>query len=165
MTYDPRYVPAFRESLSALQRAAANLSFTLARVEPCLPLSDAAIATLTPEDRERLDALAARFARCQQMAGAAFKALALLEAEPQARFIDLLALMQKRGLIDSLEAWDSQRDLRNLAGHVYVATDSELAAFVNALAEVSPAVADYGARLTRYAAGLGLLATPSDGES
>ena len=151
MTYDARYAAAFHEALAALERAAGNLDFTLARIRPLLPLTAAVVAGLPPEDRERLDALAARFARCQQMAGMAFKALALVEAEPQDRFIDLLALMQKRGLIESVAAWDSQRDLRNGAGHVYLGTDADLAAFYNALAGLAPAVSGYAARLRQYA--------------
>ncbi len=156
MTYDSRFLPAFLEALAAVERAAANLGFTLERVAPLLPLSALSVVTLPPEDRERLDALAARFARCQQMAGAAFKALALLEAEPQSRFIDVLALMQKRGLIESIAAWDLQRDLRNDAAHVYLATDAEFAAFHNAVAELAPAVAAYAARLRDYSAELGV---------
>lgn len=156
MSYDARYLPAFREALEALDRTAANLAFTLAGVGNVMPLTTAGVAALAPEHRERLDALAARFARCQQMAGSAFKALALLEAEPQPRFIDLLALMQKRGLIDSLAAWDSQRDLRNDAGHVYLATDTEFADFHNAVAEAAPGVIAYAKRLRDYAAGLGI---------
>ena len=56
--------------------------------------------------------------------------------------IDLLALMQKRGMIDSIEARDIQRDLRNDTGHVYLATDAEFAHFYNAVAAMAPAVAD-----------------------
>ena len=154
--YDPRYLPAFRDAMGALDRAAANLGFTLERVEAVLPLTTAKVAALSPEARERLDALAARFARCQQMAGNAFKALALLEAEPQSRFIDLLALMQKRGLIESIAAWDLQRELRNDAGHVYFATDAEFADFHNAVSEAAPGVVDYARRLRDYAIGLGI---------
>ena len=131
-------------------------SFTLGRVAPLLPLTEAGIAGLSPDERERLDALATRFARCQQMAGAAFKTLALLEAEPQARFIDLLALMQKRGLIESIAAWDAQRDLRNDIGHVYIGTDGDAAAFLTAIGNLAPAVAAYAARLRGYAATLGI---------
>ena len=150
MTYDARYRPAFQEALTATERAAANLNYTLARVAPLLPLTPQSASTLPQEDRERLDALAARFARCQQMAGMTFKALALLEAEPQSRFIDLLALMQKRGLIDSIEAWNTQRDLRNDAGHVYLTTDAEFAAFHNEVAKLAPNVAGYAVRLREY---------------
>ncbi len=156
MTYDPRFVPAFLDALTAAERAAANLGFTLARIAPLLPLSAMSVAALSPEDRERLDALAARFSRCQQMAGTAFKTLTLLEAEPQSRFIDVLALMQKRGLITSIADWDVQRDLRNDAGPVYLATDAEFAAFHNAVADLAPAVAAYAAALRAYATRLGL---------
>lgn len=156
MSYDARYLPAFQEAQAALARASANLEFTLGRVTGLLPLNPATIATLSAEDRERLDALAARFARCQQMAGSAFKALSLLEAEPQTRFIDLLALMQKRGLIASIAAWDAQRDLRNDIGHVYFATDGEFATFHNAIATAAPQVIAYAARLDAYAAGIGV---------
>lgn len=156
MNVDRRYLPLFEEALETLNRAAENLTFTLARVRPLVPLTAPGVAALAPEQRERLDALTARFARCQQMAGNAFKALALIEAEPQSRFIDLLALMQKRGLIDSIEGWDIQRDLRNAAGHIYLVTGSDLAAFYNSVADAAPEVAGYADRLRAYAASLGL---------
>ena len=155
MNIDRRYLPLFEEALENLGRAAENLAFTLARVQPLLPLDGRGITTLSPERRESLDALTARFARCQQMAGNAFKALALMEAESQPRFIDLLALMQKRGLIASIEAWDTQRDLRNAAAHVYLVTGADLAAFYNAVTEAAPAVVAYADRLRDYAIGLG----------
>lgn len=156
MNTDARYVPAFQEALTHLGRATDNLTFTYERVRGLLPLDAAGVAGLTPEDRERLDALAVRMARCQQMAGNAFKALALVEAEPQVRFIDLLALMQKRGLIESIEAWDLQRELRNQAGHIYLRADTDIAVFYNAVGEAAPAVAAYAERISRYAATLGL---------
>jgi hypothetical protein len=156
VTFDARYRPAFDEALAALERAAANLAFTLERTAGLLPLTAVTAAALAPEARERLDALATRFARCQQMAGQAFKALSLVEAEPQSRFIDLLAMMQKRGLIDDIETWNRQRDLRNDTGHVYFATDAEFAAFHSAMVLAAPAVIDYARRLREYAAGIGL---------
>ncbi|MDA8232232.1 MAG: hypothetical protein M0006_12915 [Magnetospirillum sp.] len=156
MTFDARYFSAFRDSAAALERAAANLTFTLGRVASFPPLTPDAVTALPPQARERLDALAARFARCRQTAGNAFKALALLEADPQPRFIDLLALIQKRGLIDSIENWDMQRDLRNDVGNVYFATDAEFADFYNTLAEAAPGVAAYWDRLRTYAQSLGI---------
>jgi len=155
MIVDSLYLPAFRESLDLLGRATGNLRFTLERVSRFLPLDAATVQALAPEALERLDALEIRFARCQQMAGQAFKALALLESEPQSRFIDLLALMQKRGLIESIATWDAQRDLRNDIGHVYLPNHADFARFHNALAEAAPGVAAYAGRLAAYAAKVG----------
>ncbi|MGE5504174.1 MAG: hypothetical protein ACM31L_07095 [Actinomycetota bacterium] len=152
MTLDERYLPALHEALAGLQRAADNLRFTLSRVDHLLPLDGKAVGRLTAEDRERLDALAARYSRCQQMAGNAFKALALAEAEPQPRFIDLLTLMHKRGLIDSVAEWDAQRDLRNNAAHIYLSAEAEVIAFYYAVAESAGRVAEYADRLAAYVA-------------
>ncbi|MFN3075618.1 MAG: hypothetical protein ABT940_01825 [Alphaproteobacteria bacterium] len=150
MSLDPRYQTPLHDAAQALVRAADNLRFTLAGVGPLMPLTLDAMARLTESERERLDSLAVRFSRCQQMAGGAFKALALAEAEPQSRFIDLLALMCKRGLVDSIEVWNRQRDLRNDIGHLYLAKDRDFVDFYNALAVEAPGVIAYAERLQEY---------------
>lgn len=152
--FDPAYRDAFLAALAAAERAAANLLYTLERCRDLLPAEAAGVAALPPEASERLDALGERFARCQHAAGESLRALSLLEAEPHPRFIDILAAMQRRGIIPGLEAWTRQRDLRNLAGHRYLATDADIHAYPAALMAEAPAVAAYAGRIRAYAAAI-----------
>jgi hypothetical protein len=147
---ESKYLSAFGDANQALQSAAQNLRFTYSRIRTWLPEGRPVPTGLSSDKCEQLDALAIRYARCQQMAGQAFKALALLEAEPQERFIDLLALMVKRGLVESIETWNRQRDLRNDAGHIYLATEKDFADYYTSLLAAAPGVAAYAERLTAY---------------
>ena len=156
MIVDQRYLPALREATQTLDRAAENLRFTLERVSNLIPITLAGLALISPADRERLDALAVRYSRCQQMVGSAFKSLALAEAEPQSRFIDLLALMQKRGLLESIDVWDRQRALRNDIGHLYLTSDNDFVDFYNTLARTAPDVIAYAQRMRQYALHVGI---------
>ena len=75
-----------------------------------------------------LDALAARFARLQDLLGAPFRALAYLEM-PEAKtehFPDLLAFMEKMGILEDALDWGRLRKARNDIAHQYYANQEEL---------------------------------------
>lgn len=55
------------EMLAALEQAASRLRSTHARIAPLFPLSEASFEALDEESRERLDAYAVRYARCQDL--------------------------------------------------------------------------------------------------
>ncbi|MGQ9659850.1 MAG: hypothetical protein ACUVQI_02635 [Thermochromatium sp.] len=57
---------------------------------------------MTPLELERLDALAVRYARCQDLLAPAMRALARAQLEPKADagFLALHALMQKQGIVN-----------------------------------------------------------------
>lgn len=149
--FDERFLPVFEESLESLSSAAEHLFHTHESLKHLFPLSDEKLEKLDEGTLERIDALTVRFARYQDMLGSVFKSLALLEAESPERFIDLLNLMEKRGILKSTEQWFEERDIRNAVAHGYIFNLSEKVDFFNAVAERTPAVLAYLQRIQEYA--------------
>ncbi len=129
----PRHA-VLTETLAALSQAAERLAATHAGIATLFPLTGNALESLPETDRERLDAYAIRYARCQDLLFPAMRALARAQLEPAADrgFLDLFALMQKQGVTGTLDDWERQRDLRNAIGHEYPET-SAIADILNAL--------------------------------
>ena len=109
------------EALTALGQAAMRLDANRRGLADLFPLSIERLANLTPLELERLDALAVRYARCQDLLAPAMRALARAQLEPKADagFLALHALMQKQGIVTSTADWERQRGLRNAVGHEY----------------------------------------------
>ncbi len=105
--------------------------------------------------RERLDAYAVRYARCQDLLYPAMRALGRARLEPKAdgSFLDLFALMQKLGVVGEVDAWERQRSLRNAISHEYPHA-AEIIDILNAIREAVPEVLGYAAALRRQAVAL-----------
>ncbi|MGH8568156.1 MAG: hypothetical protein ACREXU_09065 [Gammaproteobacteria bacterium] len=85
------------EALAAVQRQARHLQHT----RDGLPYPVSLEALDSPEVLERYEALTARFARLQDLLVSPFRAIARIELEDERaeRLPDLLALMEKRGIV------------------------------------------------------------------
>jgi hypothetical protein len=144
------------ETLAALGLAAERLAATHSTVALLLPVESAGLETLTELDRERLDAYAIRYARCQDLLFPALRALARAQLEPAAErsFLDLFALMQKQGIVTDLDDWERQRSLRNAVGHEYP-DPSAIADILNAIGQTTPEVLACVSRLKAEATRLG----------
>lgn len=120
MNYDRDLADLFQQSYGEAVRAARNLSVSIKRTTSLFPLSAAAMAQLDDEALERLDAFRVRYAQLQDvLAGKVFRALLHLEEESADSMLDTLNAMEKRGIIDSFDAWKALRDLRNTFMHDY----------------------------------------------
>lgn len=113
----PRHA-VLTETLAALSQAADRLAATHAGIAALFPLTGDALESLSETERERLDAYAIRYARCQDLLFPAMRAFARAQLEPAADrgFLNLFALMQKQGITTVLDDWERQRDLRNAIG-------------------------------------------------
>lgn len=109
------------DTLAALAQAAERLVSTHEAVSPLFPLNPAAFALLSETERERLDAYAIRYARCQDLLYPVMRALARAQLEPKAdgSFLELFALMEKQGITTNRDDWERQRNLRNAVSHEY----------------------------------------------
>lgn len=76
---------------------------------------------------EALAAINERFAKLQDTLGAAMRHSLVLSGEQADSFIKVLAIFEKAGVVQSIEAWQVARAARNLAAHDYE-TDYELVA-------------------------------------
>ncbi len=160
MTLTPsRRQAVLAETLAALGLAAERLAATHSTVAPLLPVENAGLEALTELDRERLDAYAIRYARCQDLLFPAMRALARAQLEPAAErgFLDLFALMQKQGIVTDLDDWERQRSLRNAVGHEYP-DPSAIADILNAIGQSTPEILACVGRLKAGAAMLHLSA-------
>lgn len=143
------------EILAALGQAEARLAATHAGVAAFLPIGPAELAALPDRDRERLDAYAIRYARCQDLLFPAMRALGRAQLEPAGdrSFLDLFALMQKQGVTTDVSDWERQRGLRNAVGHEHPEL-SAIAEILNAIQPATPEILGYVQRLSDRARSL-----------
>lgn len=151
MTLDTNYVAVFRSALADVERAAIRLKYSYDAVQELCPLTIEAYARLSEDQLQALDALSVRYARYQDLVGKAFQSLTFLELEPKDRFLDVLAAMEKRGLV-SMPEWADQRHARNVVHHTYVASPKAWVEHYNQLIRHTEPVLAYADRLRQYAA-------------
>jgi hypothetical protein len=143
-----KHLEILRETLRMIERAATQLRYTHEQVVDDMPLSPEAFEMLDEGKRERLDAYAVRYARCQDLLYPAMRALgrSLLEPRADGSFLDLFVLMQDQNIVQRTEDWERQRSLRNAVGHEY--PDAEgIVDILNGIAGEVPAILDYVDRL------------------
>jgi hypothetical protein len=143
------------DTLRALELAAQRLGLTHEGLQELFPLSADNFESMNESLRERLDAYAVRYARCQDLLYPAMRALGRARLEPKAdgSFLDLFALMQKLGVVGEVDAWERQRSLRNAISHEYPHA-AEIIDILNAIREAVPEVLGYAAALRRQAVAL-----------
>ena len=109
------------EQLLLADKASKALQFSYARAET-IPLASG--EAVTPAQAERLEALAARFARLSDiLMQKVFRVIDAIELVDEGTLLDRLARMEKRQIIKSKETWRSIRELRNQIAHDYVLKD------------------------------------------
>ncbi|MEN9723681.1 MAG: hypothetical protein RJB38_1667 [Pseudomonadota bacterium] len=85
------------------------------------PLLNPPQETLTPGDRETLEALTARFSRLSDfLVQRLFRTLDEVEMQSQGTVLDSLNRMEKRGIIESVERFREIRALRKEIAHEYL---------------------------------------------
>jgi hypothetical protein len=145
-----------QDALAALEQAAQRLRGTHDGLAELFPLTPDGFQALEESKRERLDAYAIRYARCQDLLFPAMRALGRAQLEPKAErsFLDLFALMRKQTVVGPISDWERQRDLRNAVGHEYP-NPTEIVDILNGIREAVPEILGYAATLRRRAALLG----------
>jgi len=151
-TFDKTYLASFQYNLIVCQKSVDNLIFTLNSVKKLFPLTAETLDKLSPEFLEKLDAMTARFSRLQDLMGdRLFKSLALLESEPQQRFLDVLNLMEKRGIIPSSQQWIELRNIRNEISHGYIKDTAQLAEMLTTIFNRAPELIENFQSVKQYA--------------
>ncbi len=128
-----------------------HLGYTLGRCQGVLPHGVAALSRISEEHLERLDALAVRFARCQEFTGTTMRAEAILLGEAFEDYPKLLDALRKRGLRVSIGEWQVLRDLRNDVGHAYLGTDEEFFDFYREVLQHAPSLIESACRMYDHA--------------
>ena len=138
--------------LEAVQRCAHFLHASASKV--AWPL-DGPTLQLRQKDVELFESLAAfneRFAKLQDTLGAAMRHCALLMSETTTPFLKVLALFEKLGVIESVDAWQLCRTARNLAAHDYETDYALIAEHFNDLRALLPVLVRAAARLLQLSA-------------
>lgn len=124
--------------LEAIQRCTYFLH--AASIKPVWPLTGEALQERKKDEVlfEALSAFNERFAKLQDTLGAAMRHACLLEGENTEGFLKVLAYYEKTGVIESIEAWQMLRTVRNLAAHSYETDYAVIAEHFNTLYELLP---------------------------
>lgn len=107
------------DECAALQAAAAHLGFSLERTRALIPRL---AAPLSPEELERLESLASRFARLADLlTQRVLRLIDTIELAPAGTLLDRIHRAEKRGWTASATTLVRIRELRNLIAHEYAA--------------------------------------------
>lgn len=139
-----------QEDLRDLENAAAHLGFSINRTQDLLDQPD-----WQPEELERLESLASRFARLSDLLiQKVMRLIDDLELTASGTLLDRIHRAEKRGWVDDSMKLVRIRELRNLIAHEYAADKmAEIYAAVAALAPellaMVPKVAAYTHELAK----------------
>ncbi len=105
------------------------------------------LSELTPDELERWDGMATRFARASDLFLSKYIKAAVKRDDPafDGAFRDYLNGAEKLGLIDRTDEWIEIRDLRNVAVHEY--TEDDLQKILQKFLKYTPMVLELRRRL------------------
>jgi hypothetical protein len=147
------------EQFLAAQKLAASLVSSIRRLSEHGAFTAAAIAGLDEDGKDRLDAFIRRFTLLQDIIGAKlFRSVLVIDLEDvPVSMIDVLAAMEKRALIDSMESWTELRKARNDLSHSYREDPEEAAEHLNEALAKAPELLAILERIRLYFVRRGLL--------
>ena len=113
--------------LEAIQRSSWFLNESLKKISWPLDAEELARRNKDIDLFETLSAINERFAKLQDTLASAMRHSALLMGEPTDPFLKVLTFFEKQGVLNSVDAWQECRMVRNMAAHDYE-TEYELIA-------------------------------------
>lgn len=149
---------------SILEAEKAHLAGLLEAIQRCVYFLDASSQKLTwPLSAELLavqkkninlfEAMAAineRFAKLQDILGAAMRHASIFAGESSDSFLKTLSFYEKIGVLESVSSWQLCRTVRNLAAHDYEIEYAEIADHFNSLHTLTPLLYASAARFLSY---------------
>jgi len=152
-----KYVALYKNNWSEAIRTANRLSSSLRRLTNDFPLSGASLLCADDDLQDKIDAFRVRFADLQDCVGnKLFRNLLKLEDESPISMVDVLNMMEKRGVIESPEQWRLLREVRNAFAHDYPESENERAAALNGAWQQSANLLSILTNLRQYLAGIGI---------
>lgn len=129
---ESKYIALFANNWSEALRTAARLSSSLNRLAVDFPISAENLNTADDDLQDKIDAFRVRFADLQDCIGhKLFRNLLKLEDESPVSMIDVLNMMEKRGILTSVYQWKLLREVRNAFSHDYPESETERAEALN----------------------------------
>jgi glutamine synthetase adenylyltransferase len=124
------------------------LAYSHRQVQKMMPMAD--WSALSADQHESLAAFRVRFSEYQEHLGKTMRAIAIEEEAVTEPFGAVLALMEKLGVLDSVEHWKLIRDLRNAINHEYEENPDRLSEFFSLLIQETPTLNDYHQRMVAF---------------
>ncbi|HCM25610.1 MAG: hypothetical protein A2Z99_14345 [Treponema sp. GWB1_62_6] len=124
------------EKREALDRLRQGLLFTESRL--MWPMTNT--ESCDAETLEKLSAFTERFAKLQDVLAGAMRHSIILQGENPLTFTDVLAVMEKLGIVEDQQEWINIRLLRNKAAHDYTTDGERQAEYFNTLHAQLPAL-------------------------
>lgn len=137
--------------LEAVQRCAWFLDQSQRKITWPLDGSDLAARAKDANLFETLAAINERFAKLQDSLAASMRHTALLMGENTSHFLQVLALFEKLGVLDSARVWQQIRLVRNHAAHDYDLDYATIAEHFNTLQQLIPGLFATANRLLQHA--------------
>jgi hypothetical protein len=141
---------------------AESFAFSVRRVSANAPFTAHDIRSLGEEDKAHVEAFTSRFAKLQDLIGAKlFRSILILDLEdvPPA-MLDVLAAMEKRGLIENEYSWRALRNVRNDLSHNYRIDSAGVADNLNEALRQAPELLAILERVRSYFVRRGLTDLP-----
>lgn len=113
-----------------------RLREALDRLQEIFPIDEQKLLLLTKEENAFLDVISVRYAKLQDLIGSKIFSLLLeIMAEPieSKRYLDMLAHLEKIGILESMDFWIELRNVRNFIAHEYPEEPRLLANNINYL--------------------------------
>jgi len=136
-------MPSTKEALEILgekHEALSRLRQGLLYTESRIPWPITNTQSCNAEILERLSAFSERFAKMQDVLASAMRHALLLQGENLLTFTDVLAIMEKLGIIEDQQEWINIRLLRNKAAHDYSIDGDHQSEYFNSLHAQLPAL-------------------------
>jgi uncharacterized protein YutE (UPF0331/DUF86 family) len=134
-----------RNELDNLDKAAAYLAASVGRSGNLLGRGD-----LSPDELERLESMASRFARLSDvLTQRVMRLVDDLELTPEGSLLDRIQRAEKRGWVQSAEDLIRIRELRNLVAHEYAA--DRMAEIYAGIARLAPTLLAVVPKIRAYA--------------
>ena len=138
------------EECENLQSALAHLQFSIERTRELIPRIREGIS---PEELERLESLASRFARLADMLiQRVMRLVDEIELTSSGSVLDRIYRAEKRGWLTSADMLVRIRELRNLIAHEYAA--DKMAEIYEAVFKLSPELQDIAKHAAEYSISL-----------
>ena len=165
-TADPPNQPTEAQVTSAIFatccQLATSFAFSIRRISADAPFTADDVRMLGEEAKAQIDAFTLHFSKLQDLIGAKlFRSILILDLEdvPPA-MLDVLAAMEKRGLIDDENSWRDLRDVRNDLSHNYRIDPAGVADNLNEALRQAPELLAILERVRAYLVRRGLTDLP-----
>ncbi len=133
--YIPNYLPAFLSAMHSVNRELYYLLQTRTRLSHVVPVSSEWVTQLKNdiEWADIVQSFTSRFGRLQDIISKRlFRTIILLEGGEAERVIDILNIMEKRGILADTVEWHALRELRNELAYEYLDEHQKMAEMINA---------------------------------